>query len=614
MLKPAIMSLRALFPYVTLTSLFTACINVPDVVDAQPDAGDINEPDGGPADGQVTLTAVGGVTHVRSTVTLQISTSVQHPDAVELFVGNELLASLQPPYTYTWDTSSFPETTHTLVAQVTKDGHIETSDERRFVVDRTPPTIISREPAPADNAVAAGRPIHVRISEPVLGTSLTGTSVRLRLGGVLVDRTVELTENETLLTITPTETGPVPHEFELALADSITDLAGNQLEGSDKTWSWRAPAWLSVGSATGASPSSANSPHLHLAPGTAPLLTWRNRTSISVRSFQEGHWSNLGGDLSVRANDQDVLASAPTVISHNGTPFVSWTEEEWGGGTAYVRSWGASNWQSVANAVDGAGKPALQFGTAASPWLAVIQDGPEQGATSIRIRRQNGAQWENVGSAFRAVTAALGRVSDVSLRFHAAVPYLAWSEFELDAEDHPVNGRIHVWRRVSNEWVPLGSALKTHPSETSASQVDMKLDGDGRPLVAWSETTPPGPDGTAANIHVSRWDGSQWVSLGSGLNATPGNSPADLPSIALAPDGSPLVAWRESDGTTNRVHLRHWVGSEWRTIHGSNSAILDATHVGSLHLQVDAEGIPWVSCEARAEDGRSRIFVYRFNR
>ncbi|NVI97283.1 Ig-like domain-containing protein [Myxococcus sp. AM009] len=608
------MSLRALFPYVTLTSLFTACINVPDIVDAQPDAGDITEPDGGPLDGEVTLTSVDGATHVRATVTLQISTSVQQPDAVELSVGNELLASLQPPYTYTWDTTSLPETTHTLVARVTKGGRIATSDERRFVVDRTPPTIISREPAPDDDAVAAGSPIRVRISEPVQSATLTGTSVRLRLGGVLIDRTVELTEDETLLTIIPTETGPVPHEFELALADSITDLAGNRLEDSGRTWSWRAPAWLSVGPTAGVSPPWASSPHLHLAPGTAPLLTWRNATSISVRSFQEGNWNNLGGDLNVRANDIDVFPSAPTVINHDGTPFVSWTEEEIGGGTAYVRAWVTSDWQSVGDAVDGAGKPDLHFGTESSPWLTVIQDGPEQGATSIRVRRQNGAQWENVGGAFRAVTAELGRVSDVSLRFHAAVPYIAWSEFELNEQNHPINGRVHVWRRVSNEWVPLGSALKTHSSDTSASQVDMNLDGNGHPLVVWSETTPNGPTGTAANVYVSRWDGSQWVSLGSGLSATPGNTPADHPSLAMAPDGTPMVAWRESDGATNRVHVRQWAGFEWRALHGSSNVLPDATSVGSLNLQVDADGIPWVACEATAEDGHPRIFVYRFNR
>ncbi|SDD91961.1 Ig-like domain-containing protein [Myxococcus virescens] len=608
------MSLRALFPYVTLTSLFTACINVPDVVDAQPDAGDINEPDGGPADGKVTLTAINGATHVRDTVTLQISTSVQQPDTVELFVGNELLASLQPPYTYTWDTTSFPETTHTLVARVTKAGRIETSDERRFIVDRTAPTIISKEPTPNDNAVAAGSPIRIRISEPVLGSTLNGTSVRLRLGGVVVDRTVELTENESLLTVTPTEIGPVPHEFELALADSITDLAGNPLEDSTTTWSWRAPAWLSVGPAAGISPSWANSPHLHLAPDTAPLVTWRTATGIHVHRLQEGSWNALGGTLSVRVDDIEVHASAPMVISHNGTPYVSWTEEERGEGTTYVRSWGASEWQSVANAVDGVGKPSIQFGTETTPWLAGIAPGPEQGATSIRVRRQNGAQWADVGSAFRAVTANLGRVSDVSLRFHAAVPYIAWSEFGLDTNNEPINGRVHVWQRAANEWIPLGSALKTHTSDTSASQVDMRLDGNGRPLVVWSETTPEGPTGTAANVYVSRWDGNQWVSLGNGLSATPGNTPADLPSMALAPDDTPLVAWRESDGTTNRVHVRQWSGSEWRTIHGSGSALPDATNVGSLHLQVDADGIPWVACEAMAEDRSPRIFVYRFNR
>jgi|GEM_PF-2314466 len=604
------MSLRALFPYFAIAPLFTGCINVPDIVDAAPDGGDVNPSDGG----QVDLTVSHGATHFRGPVVLQINTNVLQPDKVELVIGDELLASLQPPYTYTWDTTAFPEGAYALAARVIKNGRVEATVQRQFVVDRTPPTIVSREPSPDAGNVQAGQPIRVRISEPVLDTTVNSSSVRVRLGGILVERTIELTENATLLTITPTETGRLPHSFELALAETITDLAGNPLDISNGTWSWIVPAWLSVGSATGIEPPGARLPHLHVKEGSDPLITSMTRNGVFVHRLQDGQWNRIGDMLKVAIDGINVSGSAPVVQSYNDTPFVSWSEEEREGGSTYVRAWSGNAWQDVGSAVFGTGRPSLQFGAEAQPWLAVAQEGPEQGATSVHVRQLNGSQWQDVGSPFRAVTTSLRRVSDLSLGVHDGVPHIAWAEFELGEQEAPVDGRIHVWRRVSTEWIPMGGALNAHPSGTSASQTDLKLDGGGRPLVAWSESGPPESGDAAARIYVRRWDGSQWIALGSGLSATPGSTPAEFPSLALASDGTPLIAWKENDGSTDRVHVRRWSGAEWETFEGTPSAVPGIAHVGSLHLQVDEDDIPWIACEARAGDGHQRIFVYRFNR
>ncbi|GHG74253.1 Ig-like domain-containing protein [Comamonas sp. JC664] len=608
------MRLRALSPYLTLAPLITGCINVPDVVDAPPDAGDPTTPDGGATHHHVSLTTIDGATHVRGPVTLQASTNVSNPETVELLLGGERLATLQAPYTYTWDSTAYAEATHTFAARVTKNGSVVTSAERRLVVDRTRPTIVTQEPSPDETTVPSGQPIRVRISERIRGASLGGASVQLRLGGILVERIVELSDDETLLTITPTEAGALPHNFELALADTITDLAGNPLDVANGTWRWSVPSWLSVGPTTGISPVGAQAPHLHLPSGAAPLLAWKVLDGISVHRYQDETWSALGEVLKVGVDGVNVLAASPVVLTNNGTPVVSWTEEEWGGGNAYVRTWTGTSWQTVGAPVDGAGKPSLHFGTTPQPWLAAIQDGPDQGSTSVRLHQLNGAHWQGVGTPLRADTASTGQVNDLSLSAHGAVPYIAWSEFDVDANLNPINGRVHVWRRHANQWIPVGGTLKAHTTGTSASQSTMVMDGEGHPVVAWSESTPPGPDGTAARVYVSRWTGNEWAPLGNGLSATPGNTTADQPSLALGVDGEPLVSWRESDGTTNRAHVRRWNGTTWQTLHGTSGALPDATNVGSPQLQVDSDGIPWIATEARAPDGRQRIFVYRFNR
>ncbi|NMO21703.1 hypothetical protein HPC49_48070 [Pyxidicoccus fallax] len=620
--------------------LLSGCIDLPEVVDPMPlddagaetthDAGTVPAQDGGLIDAgpdeevHVSLSLVGEPTYVRSSVSLQVTIQGQAPDKVELLVDDELLATLLPPYNYTWDTLPYPEGRHVLVARATKNGRSVSSNMRELFLDRTPPRIVARAPSPGDVAAPAGQAIRVELSEPLAATTLNDASVQLRLDGSLVARTVELSVTGTVLTITPTAPGPLPHHFELALSNALTDAAGNPLDTTEASWSWHVPAWLSVGPSSGVSAANqvAVSPRLRLGSKTDPLLAWQTKTGIEVRRWRGNTWEALGGVLGHEANDVTIFASPPTLqVDANGTPHASWAEtDDNSAASVFLKRWIDGGWRDVAQPTSGWGwnAPELQLDSGRLPWMAIVTVELGQGTSSIRLRKANGSQWNDVGPALRSTSAALASIRNLSMSLDGDMPVIAWTEFDRNGSDPriEINGRIYVsrWAGSPSGWQSFGGAIRAHPSDTNADEVALALDGNGNPVIAWSESNPPSAESTAANVHLRRWRNSQWQALGSPLNATLGDTPATSPRLVLDSTGNPIVAWRESDGTTQRLHIRQWTGTSWTTLDGTPGVLPISEDIGAFHMDLDASGTPWVTFEAGPIGQRPRIHVYRLNR
>jgi len=92
---------------------------------------------------------------------------------------------------------------------------------------------------------------------------------------------------------------------------------------------------------------------------------------------------------------------------------------------------------------------------------------------------------------------------------------------------------------------------------------------DGTLYVAWEDS------GSASDeMYVRRWDGSVWQEVGAGSASGGGISNngdgAWFASLAIAPDGTPYVARRDGEGN-DEIYIRRWDGSSWREI-GAGSA------------------------------------------
>jgi hypothetical protein len=119
---------------------------------------------------------------------------------------------------------------------------------------------------------------------------------------------------------------------------------------------------------------------------------------------------------------------------------------------------------------------------------------------------------------------------------------------------------------------------------------------DGTPYVAWDDNT-----GGNGGIYVRRWNGTSWAEVGEGSASGGGISSGDpstyRPSLAIASDGKPYVAWDGwdySNGGDREIHVRRWAGNGWEEV-GDGSA-----SDGGISRNT---GDSWYSSLAIARDG-----------
>jgi hypothetical protein len=80
---------------------------------------------------------------------------------------------------------------------------------------------------------------------------------------------------------------------------------------------------------------------------------------------------------------------------------------------------------------------------------------------------------------------------------------------------------------------------------------------DGTPYVVWNDHS-----GGNWEVYVRRWNGISWEEVGAGSASGGGISDnsgySDDPSVAIALDGMPYVAWEDSDGRDGEIYVRRW--------------------------------------------------------
>jgi hypothetical protein len=103
--------------------------------------------------------------------------------------------------------------------------------------DTTPPTIISRSPAQGEKDVSLNADITVSFSEPMLASTITSATFRMRAVGSSSDVPATVTYAGTTATLNPTAALGFSRQYLVTLAGSVSDANGIQL-GSDATWSF----------------------------------------------------------------------------------------------------------------------------------------------------------------------------------------------------------------------------------------------------------------------------------------------------------------------------------------------------------------------------------------
>ena len=310
-------------------------------------------------------------------------------------------------------------------------------------------------------------------------------------------------------------------------------------------------AWRPLGGVVNENaPFNAAKPTVH--PGTdgSVWLAWEEGSGLAhidsylMSNWQGGAWTSPTG-YALRRNLSDAGRSRSFVASPGNRPLVGWTDIGTGSrrypSVVSLRLWTGSDWQVTPYLNLDLLRPAFMPSVAAVGGQVMVAY--VEGATiqsDLWVRAWNGKTWQTVGE--RLNLRASTFIFLPTLRVDGAGrPVVAWLE-DLDGLD-----TLYVSRWNGQRWQRLGGTVSA-PGQL-ASSASLGFDSQGRAVVAWNQ----GPDG-ARKVRAARWDGGRWVSLGGILNADP-RADTDHASLA-AGRGGVLVAWRELEAGHWRLKVR----------------------------------------------------------
>ena len=284
-----------------------------------------------------------------------------------------------------------------------------------------------------------------------------------------------------------------------------------------------------------------------------------------------------GGGLSTTSGRSDSPSQA---MSPDGAPVVAWDDDRGDGEEIYIRRWNGSTWAEIGNGSATGGGISSTPGASTSPSLVVASDGSplvawetSAGADyEIYLRRWNGSAWVAMGG-----SASGGGISNNNAGSYApslvvdagGAPIVAW----YDAGDG--DWEIYVRRWNGSSWVEMGdnSAAGGGISNNSGSSrlPSLAVGPDGVPIIAWE-------DDSSGNleIYVRRWNGSAWVEMGSGsasgggISNNAGNS--YTPSPVISANGTPIIAWHDNSSSNWEAYVRRWNGLTWVEMDSGSAA------------------------------------------
>ena len=491
---------------------------------------------------------------------VNVTGTAEPGSTVQLYEGAGLLGSAVAGATGPFSVSTpLAEGTHQLTATATDAAGNVSAPSATFalVVDRTPPTVVSRTPAPGATNVFSRDPITVTFSEPVDPATLSGSTVQLSgASSGPLSATPSLSSGGTLLTIAPGSLPPsLPDTLQVTLTSGIKDLAGNGLVVPSGTWSWSVPEWqqaaptkvitlagnlffttavapdgslrvlwqdyymglqlaslLTISNGTAVSVVTPTHPGLGILLGPAlavdsrgrsvAAIAWNGGSSASqvyVDRYDGSSWTELGGSLN--DNTANAATSPVVVIDSTDAPIVAWLEVVGSVRHLFVKRWNGTSWVLLGGETptDTTDVAVHDLALGPSDALSMVYNG--------NLVRYNGTSWVLETASGNLGGATVAAATQVALAFDCATSCV---EGVVSTGASGVDA--FLWNAPFYGWDPLGSALTTKGSNVSLLYRPSGAAGE-QLLAAYL-------DGAAAGPRVLGWDGSAWGSIASTL-ATP---------------------------------------------------------------------------------------------
>jgi hypothetical protein len=421
------------------------------------------------------------------------------------------------------------------------------------------------------------------------------------------------------------------------LAGLVAAVGGAAAEPEDQAAN---AGWveIGVGSASGGGISKTSgistNPALAIGPDGAPIIAWEALSNgnfeIYVRRWTGAAWVEIGagsasgGGISKNSGGSN---SPSLAIGPDGTPVVTWYDDSSGNREIYVRRWNGSSWVEIGNSSASGGgisdnsgssyRPSVDIGPDGMPVVAWYDD--SSGNEEIYVRHWNGSSWVEMGNS----SASGGGISDNSNSSYLpsiaigpnGMPIVAWEDVVSTG-----NQEIYIRRWNGSAWTETGagSASGGGISKTSGSSnvPSLAIGPDGAPVVAWMDNTTVNRE-----IYVRRWNGSAWTEIGAGsasgggISNSSGGSGAAEPSLTIGLDGMPIIAWFNHYQYNFKIYIRRWNGSAWVEMDAgsaSGGGISDTGGATTPSLATGPGGAPIVAWKDDSS-GYREIYVRRYS-
>jgi hypothetical protein len=331
-----------------------------------------------------------------------------------------------------------------------------------------------------------------------------------------------------------------------------------------------------------------------------PYLAWIEENRYAEHFLFVERWDGAAGPTWTGSWTGETVANpSPTPIAQVGGyslavggtsgPVVAYTRRDDVTSPLYVQRWDGTAWVDIGLPVQPA-PPLWISGSHLS--MAVDPAGMPVVAfvaisfnsSSLMVHRWNGSTWQNLGGSVAG--GGLSGIYSPSLTLDSSGrPVVAWEHLRGTN-----TSTLHVARWEGQQWVPLGTSVVPQTQGKRGSAPSVTTYGAGDVLVAWHES-----DATTdtSRIQVARWANGAWGLLGGGLKILPGNS-WSRPQLRLDGNGRPNVLWNEWNGGAQALFIRLWNGTAWAQRGGSAAAIATAS-TGDAALALDGGGRPIVA-------------------
>ncbi len=235
-----------------------------------------------------------------------------------------------------------------------------------------------------------------------------------------------------ILNVDPTKTGNEPEMASVGGTPYVVWLEPDASSASQvRVKRWNGSTWTSAGASLNTDTTKVGyNPHIADIGGT-PYVTWREEVTpsdyqVHVKSWNGLAWANVGGVVNV---DPTKIAQASRLASVAGVPYIAW--EEYNASSVnqvHVARWTNSAWEQVGGVLDidptkHAGEPSVAS-LDGTPY--VVWEDETYGGGQVHVASWTGSAWSLVGDALNPATTRYGQVP--RLAFAGNVAYVAWNE------------------------------------------------------------------------------------------------------------------------------------------------------------------------------------------